>query len=105
MADSKRVSVSVTLPSADIMYEEVALDLRNALSAAGVSIVTASPASQAGAVVQLYFDALVPTGQADATTITAVTNAVNGLSLDGVPLVAGTVTCLTTPAEATPVAS
>lgn len=92
MAASKRISASITVPTG-LNEEVLAHELRAALVAAGVDVTRALSVSRTSATVLLaYGDAVVPTGQTDPTTVTKITNVVNAMVLNGVTLVAGTVT-------------
>lgn len=100
MADAKRISATITVP-AGVEHEAVNHELTNALRLAGVSVVTLGVTRIGSTTLQMYGDALVPTGQANATTITAITNTINGLSLAGVALSASAVTCLNSSPQTT----
>jgi len=102
MADSKRISASVTVP-ASLKEDVFADEVRRALVAAGVVCHALSVTRSSATVLVAFGDALVPSGQADATTKTQISNAVNALSLAGNSLTCGVTSSLTVTFVAGPV--
>jgi hypothetical protein len=98
--DAKKVTATIALPIAGILEETLENILLNLGGAAGEKIVAAT-ATKSGSNATVWLDVVVATGQSNPTTVTNITNLINGIVL-GTACSASGVSCANSTLQATP---